>query len=127
MVIQDEKDLGTSLLSAPYDPWDSWIKLGLASIAIVSSGISYTTPIGFAKNLARNLLVVHGVSVLNEARKTIQFLYPPLWGDSISSITSRMNRLTESLYFKCFYVVLYFILINRSMNRILLFIYHHQV
>lgn len=105
LVLQDEKDLGTSLFASPSDPWDSWIRLGLASVAFVSSGMSYTTPIGFAKNLTRNLLLAHGVSALNEARKTIQFLYPPLWGDSVSSITERMLTLTDRIYFKCFYVV----------------------
>jgi hypothetical protein len=105
LVVHDEKDLGTFLVSTPSDPWNSWIRLGLASVAIVSSGISYTTPVGFAKNLTKNLIVAHGVSALNEARKTIQFLYPPLWGDSITSITQRMMRLTDFLYFKCFYVV----------------------
>lgn len=101
LIIQDEKDFGTSLFASPSDPWDSWIKLGLASVAIVSSGISYTSPVGFAKNLARNLLLAHGVTALNEARKTIQFLYPPLWGDSVASITSRMVKLADCIYFKC--------------------------
>ena len=105
LIIQEEKDLGTSLFTSPSDPWDSWIRLGLASVAIVSSGISYTTPIGFAKNLTKNLLLAHGVQALNEARKTIQFLYPPLWGDSVSSITLRMQTLADQIYFKCFYVV----------------------
>lgn len=105
LVIPEEKDLGTSLFASPSDPWDSWIKLGLASVAIVSSGISYTTPIGFAKNVTRNLLLAHGVSALNEARKTIQFLYPPLWGDSVSKITQRMLTVCERIHFKCFYVV----------------------
>ena len=115
LVVHDEKDLGTFLVSTPSDPWNSWIRLGLASVAIVSSGISYTTPVGFAKNLTKNLIVAHGVSALNEARKTIQFLYPPLWGDSITSITQRMIRLTDFLYFKCFYVVRMFLNLYRSM------------
>jgi hypothetical protein len=107
LIIEDEKDLGTMLFASPSDPWDSWIKLGLASVAVVSSGISYTSPVGFAKTLTRNLLLAHGATALNEARKTIQFLYPPLWGDSVSSITSRISTLADRIYFKCFYVVSY--------------------
>ena len=90
----------------PEDPWKPWIQAGVTTAAL-AVGVYYAGALGgvalTTRSVSKKVAVACAVSLADEARKHLQFLFP-LWGESESSSRARVDLVLTSCHFRAFYV-----------------------
>jgi hypothetical protein len=93
----------------------SLLKFGVISGAVMAGGAYYSgglVALG-SMTLARRIAVAYALSHVDSAREHLQFLYP-LWGESESESSSRVEKLiamkeTGKFEFKCFFIEVFYL------------------